>query len=302
VTAAVELSVVVVSYNTRALLRRCLASLGAAAAGTPHEVVVVDNASRDGSLEMVAREFPAVRAVANPANVGFARAANQGIRESGGALVALLNSDAEATAGSLTALAAVLAGDPRIGAAGPQTRFPDGRVCQSCFRFPSLTRPAVNFRWVRRLAGEAFSLSYPPGDPRLAEGGEVDWLSGACLLLRRKALDAVGLLDERFFMYFEDTDLCRRLHRAGWAVRYVPRIHVVHHVGQSSRGEAERLRVELRRSALVYFRTHHRAPVVWAMRALMLAGALLRLASGPRGRETERQIIRLALGRCGSSS
>lgn len=293
---SVELSIIVVSYNTRALLARCLTSLAAAAHETGQEIIVVDNASGDGSAEMVRRDFPGVRCIANAANVGFARAVNQGIRVSRGEWLVLVNSDAEVFPGSLDALVAFLRAQPTVGAVGPQIRFPDGRVCQSCFRFPTLFRPYLNFEVVRRVAGDAFSLSYPPGAPPRAEGGEVDWLSGACLVLRRKALDQVGLLDEHFFMYFEDTDLCRRLHGAGWSVWYRPQIHVFHRVGQSGTGERERLHVEMRRSALHYFRVHHPGPVSWAVRALVFAAALWRLARGGAPvRAVERRIMRLAL-------
>lgn len=303
----VELSIVVVSYNTRELLAACLRSLPPASGRTAHEIIVVDNASGDGSAEMVGREFPAVAVIANTANVGFARAANQGIRATRGELIALVNSDAETPPGSLDRLVAFLRAHPGVGAVGPQIRLPDGRPCHSCFRFPSLVRPYLNFRFLRRISGETFSLAYPADSPLLREGGEVDWLSGACLALRRKALDQVGLLDEHFFMYFEDTDLCRRLRRAGWSVWYLPEVHALHRVGQSSTGDPERLRLELRRSALHYFGTHHPGPIFWAVRGVVLLGALLRLtlARGPFSRAyagqradpaTERRIIRLALG------
>ena len=292
----VELSIIVVSYNTRELLARCLRSLAPAAIGTPHEIVVVDNASRDASVEMVQAEFPRVTCLVNTANLGFARAVNRGILASRGESLVLFNSDAEASAGSFDGLAAFLGDHPSVGAVGPHTLLPDGRPCQSCFRFPNLIRPYLNFDVLRRISGNAFSLSYPWGSPVMQEGGEVYWLSGACLMLRRRALDQVGLLDERFFMYFEDTDLCRRLRRAGWSVWYMPKISVVHRVGQSSERERERLHLELRRSCLHYFRTHHPGPVAWGVRAFVFGGALVRLAKNPHG-ATERRIIRLALSR-----
>lgn len=308
VTAAspVELSVIVVSYNTRELLARCLQSLAPASPQVAPEIIVVDNASRDGSAEMLVRESPRVTFIANTTNLGFARAVNQGIRASRGAFLALVNSDAEASAGSLDALVAFLKNRPAVGAVGPQILLPDGRRSNSCFRFPNLIRPYLNFEVLRGVCGDYFSLAYPAASPVLVNGGAVDWLSGACLMLRRKALDQVGLLDERFFMYFEDTDLCRRLRRGGWVVWYLPAVRVVHQVGQSSGRDRERLRLELRRSCLHYFRTHHPGPVAWAVRGLVAGGAVARLALGrwplrrspaaPAGDSaTERQIIRLAL-------
>ncbi len=302
----VELSIIVVSYNTRELLAQCLRSLALASRETPHEIIVVDNASSDRSGEMIAREFPRVRSIANAVNVGFARAVNQGIRASGGELLALVNSDAEPAPGAFHTLAAFLKAQPAVGAVGPRMLLPDGRPVNSCFRFPSLIRPYLNFRALRGIVGDSFSLGYPSVSPLLKAGGAVDWLSGACLVLRRKALDQVGLMDEHFFMYFEDTDLCRRLRRAGWSVWYWPEVGVVHHVGGSSGSDRERLRLELRRSCLHYFLTHHSRPVFWAVRGVMAGGAVARLASGhwPFRRSgagpaadpaTERQIIRLAL-------
>ena len=304
----VELSIIVVSYNTRELLAACLRSLGPTVSRTAHETIVVDNASRDGSVEMVGREFPGALLIANTSNVGFARAANQGVRAAHGEFLALLNSDAEASPGSLDALVACLKSQRTVAAVGPRTLLPGGRVSNSCFRFPSLVRPYLNIQMLRLITRDYFSLSYPAASAVLARGGEVDWLSGACLVLRRKALDQVGLLDERFFMYFEDTDLCRRLHRGGWSVWYFPGTQVLHRVGQSSGGEGdrERLRLELRRSSLHYFRTHHPGPVFWAVRVLVVFGAVTRLALGcwPFRRSgaasaadpaTERRIIRLAL-------
>ena len=302
-----ELSIIVVSYNTRELLARCLNSLVVAASRTAHETIVVDNASRDGSVEMLEREFPGVTSIVNSANLGFARAANQGIRASRGQFLALVNSDAEAAPESLDALAAFLRDRPTVGAVGPRLLLPDGRAMNSFFRFPSLLRPYLNIERLRWIVGDSFSLSYPATSPLREKGGEVGWLSGACLVLRRKALDQVGLLDEHFFMYFEDTDLCRRLRHGGWSVWYFPGTQVLHRVGQSSGGEGdrERLRLELRRSCLHYFRTHHPGPVFWAVRALVFGGALLRLVRGPfrwsragpaSDPATERRIMRLAVG------
>lgn len=158
--------------------------------------------------------------------------------------------------------------------------LPDGRPVNSCFRFPSLIHPYLNVRALRGIVGDSFSLGYPPLSPLLKTGGPVDWLSGACLVLRRKALGQVGLMDEHFFMYFEDTDLCRRLGRAGLSVWYWPQVGVVHHVGGSSRSDRGRLRLELRRSCLHYFRTHHSRPDFWAVRGVMLGGAALRSPAG----------------------
>ena len=295
-----DLSIIIVSYNTRAHLRRCLRALPAGASGVQWEAIVVDNASSDGSPVVVAREFPDTTLIVNSDNVGFARACNRGARAARGESILFLNSDAEARPASLAALVGCLREQRRAGAVGPQLRHPDGGRPRSCFRFPSLTRPHLNFGFLRRLVGERFSLTYPVDDPRLGQGGPVDWLSGACLLVRRDALDAVGPFDERYFMYFEDTDLCRRLWKAGWEVVFWPGVEVVHVGGVSARGHGPRLSVELQRSRLIYFATHHPGLVSGLVRVLAGLAALVRCARAlarlrPEGLRPEARILGLAL-------
>jgi len=295
-----DLSIVVVSYNTRPLLARCLRALPLAAAGLHREVIVVDNASADGSPAAVAGEFPDVILIANAENVGFARACNQGVAVARGRAVLFLNSDAEPRPESLTALVAYLRDHPRVGAVGPRLGHPDGGSPRSCFRFPSLTRPFLDFALVRRLVGPRFSLTYPVGDRRLAEGGAVDWLSGACLLVRGEALGEVGRFDERYFMYFEDTDLCRRLWAADWEVRFWPGVEVLHLGGASSRGHWARLSVEVQRSRLIYFSTHHPGLVSGLIRLLAGLAAVTRgarslLCLRAAGLRAEARIVGLAV-------
>ncbi|HEY3067281.1 MAG TPA: glycosyltransferase family 2 protein [Methylomirabilota bacterium] len=283
-----DLSVIVVSYNTRQHLARCLRALPAATTGTECEVIVVDNASRDGSADVVRREFPSVTLIANRDNVGFARACNAGLEGAGGRFLLLLNSDAVPTPGSVSALVRFARAYPRAGAIGPRLRTADGRTARSCFHFPSLVRPYLNVGVVRRLAGDRFGLPYEWNHPCLRDGGVVDWLSGACLLLRREALAATGALDERYFMYFEDTDLCRRLWRAGWQVVFWPSVDVLHEGGASGRGHEGRLSVEHRRSALIYFATHHAGFVSGGVRAITVTAALVRAVQSLWHRRRER--------------
>jgi len=283
-----DLSVIIVSYNTRHHLARCLRALPAATADLDSQVIVVDNASRDGSLEMLRHDFPAVTVIANRDNVGFARACNAGLAAAEGRFLLLLNSDTVPAPGSLSALVRYARAYPRAGAVGPRLRAADGKPARSCFYFPSLTRPYLNSAVFRRLFGERFGLPYAWEHPCLRDGGAVDWLSGACLLLRREALAAAGALDERYFMYFEDTDLCRRLWRAGWQVVYWPAVEVVHEGGASARGHEGRLSVEHRRSALIYFSTHHGGVVYGVVRAITVAAALSRAVPSLLRRRRER--------------
>jgi GT2 family glycosyltransferase len=260
---------VVVSFNTRDHLLRCLASL--ATVGLPLQIVVVDNASADGSADAVAARFPAARLLRNRENVGFGRASNQGIAVADAAYVLLLNSDAEVRPGAVEALVALLDQRPRVGAVGPRTLAPDGTVEVSFG--PPLT-PRHEWRQRRLVRGvrarEASALREAAA--RSTSEREPAWLSAACLLVRREALRQVGGFDEEFFLYEEDVDLCRRLVQAGWAIVFTPAAEVVHHLGRSTEHAADRARLEYRRSHLRYYRKHNGPFANAALRA-WLAGA-----------------------------
>ncbi len=231
-----RLTVIIVNWNTRELLRDCLSSLGTGDPDVPREIMVVDNASRDGSPEMVAREFPAVRLIANTENVGFARANNQAIRASRGRYILLLNSDTVVPdPGIFRDWLAFLDDRPEIGASGCRLVTADGRrwVGDAGFR-PSL----------KTVGCYAFFLSrfFPrccPGlflnESRLNGALAVDWISGADLMTRRDVLEQVGLLDESLFMYAEDVEWGCRLRKHGYAVYYLPRFVIVHLVGASGK-------------------------------------------------------------------
>jgi N-acetylglucosaminyl-diphospho-decaprenol L-rhamnosyltransferase len=226
---------VVVSYNVAALLERCLRSLRTAYAemGLDPDIVVVDNASTDGSPELVRRRFPGVSLVANERNAGFGAACNQGLGRAG-EYVLFLNPDTELTPGALAALTARLRRTPRAALVGPRLVYPDGRAQPSRRRFPSLAvllLESTPLDWrLPRLA--------PLRHYRYDAVGErpmpVDWLSGACLLGRTAALRQVGGFDPTFFLYFEEVDLCRRLAAYGWDTWYEPAAVVVHHHDQSA--------------------------------------------------------------------
>ena len=230
-----RVSAVVVSWNVRDLLRECLRSLEAAGRDLPLEVWVVDNGSTDGSPAMVAAEFPDVHLIANADNRGFAAANNQAIGASAGRYVLLLNPDAALLDGALAALCAYLDGHPEAAVVGPLLLNPDGSVQSSRRRAP---RQATGFvestQLQRRLPRTWLTDRYYLADrPDNAEQ-EVDWLTGACLLVRRAALAQVGLLDEGFRMYSEELEWCLRFRQAGWRVAYLPAARVVHHEGGSS--------------------------------------------------------------------
>jgi GT2 family glycosyltransferase len=251
-----DVSVAIVSWNTRDLLARCLQSVGQSGS---IEVFVVDNASSDGSAPMVRQRFPWVHLIQNKQNVGFAAANNQAIRLSGDCpgpggrrpYIVLLNSDTEVRPGALGALVAFVQAHPRAGAAGARLLNSDGSLQPSCHPMLTPGRELWRLLFMERIWPRA---TYPmqrwdPETPR-----QVEALKGACLLLRREALDQVGLLDEGYFMYTEEVDLCYRLARAGWQLWWLPQAVVVHHEAQSSRQAAEPMYLQLYRSKVQFYR------------------------------------------------
>jgi GT2 family glycosyltransferase len=294
-----RISAVVVSYNTREDLLRCLAALRDTV-GAPLETIVVDNASADGSAAAVRAAFPEVRVVANAENVGFARANNQGLRESSAAYVLVLNSDAEVRPGAVGAMAAILDARPEVAIVGPRTVGSDGRPQVS---FGRALTPRSEWAQRRLVRGVAEGRPDVLGEvvARCAREHEPDWVSGSCFLGRRSALEGVGLFDEGFFLYEEDVDLCLRVRRAGGRVLYTPAAEVVHHLGRSMAKDAARARLEYHRSHLRYYRKHNGPAARLALRGLFAArglGLWLRgLAGGGAGaldRREGRALLSLA--------
>jgi N-acetylglucosaminyl-diphospho-decaprenol L-rhamnosyltransferase len=269
-----------VSYNTRDYLRRSLASIRAGKGDLATEIFVVDNNSQDGSAEMVASEWADVCLLRNHDNVGFARANNQAIRRTGGQYVLLLNTDTEVIGDALTKLVAFLDTHPDVAVVTSRLVYPDMTDQGVARTFPApmnvlfgrhslLTRLFPNNRFSKRYL---VSRHHDTDSPF-----EVDWVSGACLMVRRDVLDRVGLLDEDFFMYWEDADLCHRIKRAGGRVFCVPEAVVVHHEGKSSGGQrTARLIVEFNKSVYRYYRKNHIGPWRFDLRLLAVVGLTLR--------------------------
>lgn len=297
-SASPRVAVVVVSFEAREAL---LAGLGAlrAHASLPLEIVVVDNASTDGSADAVRAAHPEALVIANPENVGFARACNQGWRASRAPHVLFLNPDAEVAPGAVEALVRLLESRPEVGAAGPRTRGTDGAIQVSTG--PDLT-PLAERRQRGLVLGvarrEARALA--EAEALHAREHEPQWVSGSCLIARRAALEAVSGFDERFFLYEEDADLCRRLRSEGWRVVFTPAAEVRHHLGRSMAKAPRRARLEYHRSHLLYYRKHN-GPVSQAALRLLLAARglgdwLHGLASGDAaGRADGAALVRLAL-------
>ena len=277
-----DVTISIVNHEHRELLLECLATVTARPVpGRTAEIVVLDNASGDGSVEAVAAAFPQLRVLAHRRRAGFGANHNTVIRATTGRHVLLLNDDAMIAPEAVGVLVDHLDAHPELGAVAPRLLNPDGTHQASAWRFPTPAAAAVGTltlgrRGVTQSAGTA---------PR-----RVDWATGAVLLLRRAALDRVGLFDEGFFMYAEETDLLRRMADAGYGTAYLPGVTAVHHGQGSSAGVPERRINEQWRSRHRYWRKHHAAPA--ARLAGLLTGAQYGLRAG-----VATAVLRLPAGR-----
>lgn len=266
-------SVVVPVHDDRRNLDRCLSAL---AAGV-HELIVVDNASLDGVRELLRECFAGVRCVELDENRGYAAAANAGLDVASGRYVLLLNSDAWPLGDAVERLVAYADARPDVGVAGPRLVNPDGTLQRSVRGFPTLWRLATEFLFLRKLAPRSRALNafYGAGFEHETPA-EAEFLKGAALLLRRDALAQVGGLDEAFFVFSEDVDLCYRMRAAGWKVAFVPDAEFVHVGGASTLPRWDRMFREQLRGHVVFFAKHHGLrQAAWARR-IMLAGLALR--------------------------
>lgn len=274
-----DLSVIIVSWNVRDLLRRCIHSiLSHADAHVSLEVIVVDNGSTDGSPQMVEAEFPSVCLIANAENRGFTAGNNQGLAIAGGRTVFLLNPDAEVVGNALSTLVAFADAHHDVGVIGPQLRNPDGSVQSSRRRFPTLATALFESTWLQPVAPHRLLERYYVLDQPDEAVLDVDWVDGAALLARREAVERVGPLDESFFMYSEELDWCRRFRQAGWRVVYLPTAQIIHHRGKSSDQVVAARHVHFQTSKVLYFRKHHGALVAEFLRLFLLGNYVIQLA------------------------
>ena len=251
-----DIGVVVVNYNAGDHLLRCIDSVFAQAGDAEVDVVVVDNSSRDGSMARLAAAHPDVARIENRDNRGFAAAANQGIRATTAPYVFVLNPDAEVGAGTLAGLLKLADDRPRAGAIGPVVRDLDGSLYPSARKVPTIGE-AVGHAFLHPFDPDnRFSRAYTMADWDRTSEREVSWVSGSCILLRRSALEDVGLFDEGYFMYAEDVDLCTRLRRTGWTVLFTPELEVTHERGVSTGNSKRMIRVHSD-SIYRYFAKHH---------------------------------------------
>jgi len=275
-------STVIVTWNTREFLRACLGSLLAACRvlAAPVEIIVVDNASSDASAAMVRDEFPSVQLVTNETNVGFAAATNQGVRLSRGTYVLLLNPDTTAAPDFLKELVSFMNAHPVAAAAGARLVDRSGKDQVACFPLPTVAREMWRLFHMDRLRAVA---TYPFARWGSEIPRNVESIHGACMLLRREALAAIGSLDERFFIYTEEIDLCRRLHDAGWEMFWVPSAVVVHYGGGSTEQVAAPMFLQLYRSKVQYFRKHSGASGALVYKAVLCAASFPRIVLAALG-------------------
>jgi GT2 family glycosyltransferase len=260
----VDLSIIIVNWNTRELLANCLQSIAETVRGLSLEVIVVDNASKDGSAAMVREHFPQVKVIENRDNRGFGAANNQALRVMAGRYALLINSDAVLTEGAVEKLFSFLEGHPEAAMACGQLLNADGSKQNAIAAFPTLLTLLTNTSLLEILfPGRYPSKRYPHPEPI-----EVDSGIGACLLVRKEAIDAVGMFDERYFFFFEETDWALQLRRAGWKIFHVPDARIYHLQGRSI-GRNVASRIAFYRSRYQFFEKWRSRPYVLAVRIVI---------------------------------
>jgi GT2 family glycosyltransferase len=271
-----DISFIIINWNTRQLLLDCLASVYQTVRIASFEVLVVDNGSADGSVEAVAREYPRVKLLANARNEGFAKANNAAILRMSGRYAVLLNSDTLLKKGAIDALFAFMEAHPDAGMCGPQLLYRDGSKQTSTGVFPDILTELTSKSLTRLFSAGKRGVSIPVFDAPTP----VDFIIGACMFVRKSAIDDVGMLDDEYFFFYEEIDWCYRLNRAGWLVYHLPAIEIYHFGGQSTKGINLRARVESWRSRYLYFRKtlHLSGGRVKGLVALGLAQTTMRLS------------------------
>ncbi len=278
-------SVIIVSWNVRDLLRRCLQSVASQPSPVNHhgsslstvdyrlttEVIVVDNASTDGTVEMLRAEFPDVRLIANAGNAGFTHANNQALAQSQGRYLFLLNPDTELRTGALQTMIDYMAVHPRVGIIGPQLFYGDGTLQSSRRRFPTLATAFLESTKLQQWFPRNRVLTrYYMLDTRDDVTQQVDWINGSAMFVRREMYDQIGGFDEGFFMYSEELDWCYRAKEAGWQIVYLPAAQVTHYEGKSSEQVVARRDIYFNSSKIRFFRKYRGAFVAEILRVFLL--------------------------------
>lgn len=265
----IDLSIIIVNWNTKDLLIQCLKSLEQTLQRLKMEVFVVDNGSVDGSVKSVREKFPGAIVIQNPMNLGFAKANNQALSLSKGKYTLLLNPDTQVKEGAIETLKTFMDNHPEAGVAGAQFLNSDGSKQNSIANFPSLATELLNKSLLRWF----FPKTFPGKEIKYHEPIEVESVIGACMMVRREAIGQVGLLDEDYFLFLEETDWCYRIKKAGWKVYHVPQAEVYHFQGKSAEKDKKRAKVEYYRSRYQFFKKN-RGSWQWF---ILLIGLLIKL-------------------------
>jgi GT2 family glycosyltransferase len=275
-----DLSICIVSYDTQALLRDCLNSIFMSPTRYSYEVVVTDNASTDGTLEMLAAEFPQVRVIRNPENLGYTHPMNQSLQAGGGRYRMQLNPDTVFQPGLIDGLLDFMEAHPQAGIITPKVLNRDGTLQKQCRRSEANLWDALTYAlglsrlFPRSRVFGRYLLEYLPED----ELAEVDAVSGSCMVVRQAVFEQIGYLDEQFFAFQEDADICVRARQAGWKVYYVPQAQIIHYGGQGGTGHVPyRGVIAWHRSYYLYYRKHFARSHFFLLNGLVYLGILARL-------------------------
>lgn len=267
----IDCSIIIVSWNVSALLNDCLQSIAETANGLNLEIIVVDSASSDNTVEMVRDQFPDVKLIAKRENVGFPKGNNIGIEAATGPLIFLLNPDTIVKPHALQRMITYMNDQPEVGLIGSQLRFPDGSIQSSRRRFPTFWTGFFESTWLEPYAPNPLLERYYMLDKRDDEVSKADWVMGASMLTRREVIDACGGMDAAYFMYSEELDWCRRIRDAGWEIIYFPEALVIHYQGKSSEQASTARHINFNRAKLRYYRKFHGPLASGTLRLVLLA-------------------------------
>jgi len=253
----IDLSIIIVNWNVKELLRACIHSIPQAISGHSHEIIVIDSASTDGSADMVRTEFPTITLVASTKNLGYAKGNNLGTMLANGRYLLLLNPDTILKPAALTTMIKYLDEYPTVGAVGPQLLWSDGSIQSSRRRLPTLG----TLFWESTLLGQWFphnrwTQQYHLTNVSPHNTQAVEWVVGAAILIRQETWQQVGFIDQNFFMYFEETDWCHRCLAQGWQIHYLPQAQIIHYEGKSSEQVVAARTIRFQRSKLYYTRKY----------------------------------------------
>lgn len=264
-----DISIIIVNWDTRDLLINCIDSIYKTIKNLSFEIWVVDNGSRDGSVNAVRRKFPDVNIIENKENLGFAKANNQALRQMHGRYAVLLNTDTILMDGAIETIVHFMDKNADIGICGGQLLNTDGSKQNSIANIPTLATELLNKSLLRR----SFPKRYPGKEHTFKEPIEVESVIGACMVVRKEAIEDVGLMDEDYFFFLEETDWCLRMRKKGWKIFHHPGAKIYHLQGKTAKRENVKARIEYWRSRYIFFRKHYPSPVI----GILIVGLILRL-------------------------